>query len=162
MKIDLRAHDPVWAEQFLSLRADLTEMLGDRALLLEHVGSTSVPGLRAKPILDLLLVVTDSADENAYAGHVEACGYALHHREPDWYEHRMFTRCAPDANLHVFSAGCEEIDRMIGFRDLLRRDAGALARYEREKLSLAERDWPTVQDYADAKADVVTRLLHAG
>jgi len=162
VRIELREHDPAWAEQFLILRAELMESLGDRALLLEHVGSTAVPGLRAKPILDLLLVVTDSTDENAYAGHVEACGYALHRREPDWYEHRMFKLWAPAVNLHVFSAGCVEIDRMIRFRDLLRRDAGALARYELEKLSLAERDWPTVQDYADAKTDVVTRLLNAG
>lgn len=161
MKIDLVDHHPAWAGQVQTLRADLLETLGDRALALEHVGSTAVPGLRAKPILDLLLVVSDSADENAYAGPIEQCGYALHHREPDWFEHRMFKRWAPDANLHVLSAGCEEIDRMLRFRDLLRRDASARARYETEKRRLAERDWSRVQDYADAKADVVNEILRS-
>ena len=159
MKIELCDHDPLWAGQFEELRAPLAASLGDRALRLEHVGSTAVPGLCAKPVLDLLLVVAESAAEASYAGPIESCGYVLRHREPDWYEHRMFVLAAPAANLHVLSAGCPEIERMIRFRDLLRMDDGAREAYAAKKRELARQEWSEVQEYADAKTDEVERLL---
>ena len=70
---------------------------------IEHVGSTSVPGLPAKPIIDILLVVADSAKETEYVTALEGAGYKLRVREPGWYEHRMFKRPENDVNLHVFS-----------------------------------------------------------
>ena len=66
--------------------------LGDRVRLLEHAGSTSVPGLAAKPIIDMVLAVADSADEAAYVPSMEAAGYVLRIREPDWHQHRLFQR----------------------------------------------------------------------
>ena len=88
--------------------------------LLEHAGSTSVPGLAAKPRIDIMLAVPDSADEPSYVPALEAAGYVLRIREPDWYEHRVFKGPDTDVNLHVFSAGCPEIARMLLFRDWLR------------------------------------------
>jgi GrpB-like predicted nucleotidyltransferase (UPF0157 family) len=79
-----------------------------------------VPGLCAKPIIDMLLAVPDSSAEPAYAPDMERAGYVLRIREPDWYEHRMFKGPATDINLHVFSVGCVEIERMLRFRDWLR------------------------------------------
>ena len=146
MKIQLREHDPIWAEQSGALKAALMDALGARALGLEHVGSTSVPGLCAKPVLDLLLIVEDSAEEGAYVTDVEACGYTLRHREPEWFEHRMFKRSDPDVNLHVFSAGCAEVERMTAFRDLLRRDEAARSYYASEKRRLAELDWQPTEN----------------
>ena len=78
------------------------------------------PGRQAP--IDIVLAVADSADEAAYVGALEAAGYVLHIREPDWYEHRLFTRPELELNLHVFSLGCAEIERMLRFRDHLRRD----------------------------------------
>jgi len=128
-------------------------------LLLEQVGSTSVPGLAAKPKIDVLLVVEDSADEAAYVPAMEAAGYMLHIREPDWFEHRMFKGPDTDINLHVFSSGCGEIERMLLFRNWLRRNPADRELYEKTKRELARRNWKFGQHYADAKTDVVRTIL---
>jgi GrpB-like predicted nucleotidyltransferase (UPF0157 family) len=126
---------------------------------IEHVGSTAVPGLAAKPRIDVRLVVADSADEPAYVPAVEAAGYVLRIREPDWYEHRVFKGPDVDINLDVLSPGCPEIDRMLLFRDWLRSNASDRRLYERTKRELARRDWTYVQNYADAKTAVVEEIL---
>ncbi len=118
-----------------------------------------MPGLAAKPVIDILLVVSDSASEAAYVPALESAGYVLRIREPSWYEHRMFKGPGADVNLHVFSAGCCEIDRMLLFRDWLRDNAADRDLYARTKLSLAQKEWDHVQDYADAKTVVVKEIL---
>jgi GrpB-like predicted nucleotidyltransferase (UPF0157 family) len=128
-------------------------------LQIEHAGSTSVPGLAAKPIIDLLLRVTDSADEEAYVPALEAGGYVLRIREPDWYEHRMFKGPDTDINLHVFSSGCPEIGRMLIFRDRLRSNAADRDLYARTKLALAQEEWKYVQNYADAKTAIIEEII---
>lgn len=80
-------------------------------------------------------------------------------REPGWYEHRMFKASDPAANPHVFSDGCEEIDRMLLFRDWLRDHAGDRLRYEEKKRALAGRLWRYTQNYADAKSGIVREIL---
>jgi GrpB-like predicted nucleotidyltransferase (UPF0157 family) len=126
---------------------------------LEHVGLTSVPGLAAKPIIDVLLVVPDSADEPAYVPDLEAAGYVLVVREPGWFQHRCFKGPDTDVNLHVYSTGGEEIERYLLFRDHLRASPEDRARYQRVKRELAERDWNYVQEYADAKSEVVEEII---
>jgi GrpB-like predicted nucleotidyltransferase (UPF0157 family) len=133
--------------------------LGRRALRIEHTGSTSVPGLAAKPIVDILLVVVDSADEDTYVPALEAAGYILHIREIDWYQHRMFRGPDTEINLHVFSSGCSEIDRVLMFRDWLRSNAADRDLYARTKLALAQQEWRHVQNYADAKTVVIEEIL---
>jgi GrpB-like predicted nucleotidyltransferase (UPF0157 family) len=157
--IELVGYDNGWPEVFRAEAKRVTAVLGDRALRVEHVGSTSVPGLAAKPIIDMLLVVADSSDESAYVSSLEAAGYVLRIREPGWYEHRLLKGPAANINLHVFSAGCAEIDRMILFRDHLRTNAGDRELYLRTKRELAARDWDYVQNYADAKSAVVEEIL---
>ena len=118
-----------------------------------------MPGLAAKPIIDIVLAVADSAQEDAYVPPLQAAGYALRVREPDWYEHRMLRGGEKDVNLHVFSAGCPEIDRMLRFRDRLRSNAADRERYAAVKRELASRQWRDVQDYADAKTDVISEIV---
>ena len=118
-----------------------------------------MPGLVAKPIIDMLLVVTDSADEDAYVPAMEAAGYVLRIREANWYEHRMFKGPDTEINLHVFSRGCPEIDRMLMFRDWLRRNAADRDLYARTKLALARKEWKYVQNYADAKTIVIEEII---
>jgi GrpB-like predicted nucleotidyltransferase (UPF0157 family) len=130
-----------------------------RALCIEHVGSSSVPGLAAKPVIDIVLVVADSANEKAYAADLESAGYVLRIREPEWFEHRMFKGTNPEVNLHVFSSGCPEVHRMLRFRDWLRVNAADRELYQRAKFALAQQDWGQVQDYADAKSAVVAAIL---
>src|SRR6266567_2187781 len=109
--IQIADYHPEWPRLFEREAERIRTVLGNRVLLLEHVGSTSVPGLAAKPRIDVLLVVADSADESAYIPALEAAAYVLHIREPDWYEHRLLKGPDTAINLHVFSPGCPEIDR---------------------------------------------------
>ena len=152
-------YDPQWAELFEREAARIRGVLAERALRIEHVGSTSVPGLPAKPVIDIVLVVADSADETAYVTVLAAAGYRLHVREGYWYEHRMFKGPDTDINLHTFSAGCPEIDRMLVFRDWLRATPTDRQLYARTKLDLAQRDWTFIQNYADAKSAVISSIM---
>ena len=159
MRIVLADPDPQWPRLFDQLAERISGALADRVLLLEHAGSTSVPGLAAKPIIDIVLQVPQIEDEDSYVPGLEAVGFRFHLREPDWYDHRLLKGSDIASNLHVFGAPCEEVDRMLEFRNRLRTDADALARYQNTKRSLAEREWPTVQDYADAKTDIIRAIL---
>ena len=157
--IELVDYDPAWPGLFAREAERIRAALGERAVLLEHTGSTSVPGLAAKPIIDMTLAVPDSSDEESYAPALEAAGYVLRIREPDWHEHRVFKGPDTNVNLHVFSDGCPEIDRMLRFRDWLRTDQADRELYEQTKRKLAAREWTYVQDYADAKTAVVEEIL---
>jgi GrpB-like predicted nucleotidyltransferase (UPF0157 family)/predicted enzyme related to lactoylglutathione lyase len=151
--------DPAWALTAAGLIRDIRAALGATVRVLEHAGSTSVPGLAAKPVIDLLLGVPDPVDEPAYVPALEAVGYELRIREPEWHEHRLLRHTDPAVNLHVFAADSDEIDRMLAFRDHLRNDAADRELYLRTKRDLASRTWAFVQDYADAKSDVVADIM---
>ena len=157
--IILAEYDPEWAGIFAREADRIRAVLGDRALRVEHVGSTSVPGLAAKPIIDILLVVPNSADEPSYVPAMEAAGYVLRIREPDWFEHRVFKGPDTNINLHVFSADASEVDRMLRFRDRLRDSDADREYYARTKRELAQRTWRHVQHYADAKTAVVQEIM---
>ena len=159
MRIDLVPWDPGWPALYEEEKRRIRRCLSHDALLIEHVGSTAVPGLAAKPIIDIVLAVADSANEASYLPRLESGGYSLKLREPDWYEHRLLKGPGTDINLHVFSDGCPEIDRMILLRDRLRRSREDLERYARVKAGLAREEWPSVQDYADAKSEIVASIL---
>ncbi|HKY53863.1 MAG TPA: GrpB family protein [Anaerolineales bacterium] len=152
-------YEPEWPRLFEREETRIRAALGELALSIEHVGSTSVPGLAAKPKIDILLVVANSADESTYFPALEESGYILKIREPDWYEHRMFKGPDIDVNLHVFSQGCEEIERMLLFRNWLRNNADDRQLYEQTKRELAKRTWKYMQNYADAKSAVVAEIM---
>ncbi len=157
--IYLAPYDPEWPRMFEREAARIRDVLGDRVLLLEHVGSTSVPGLAAKPKIDIDLAVADTTDEAAYVPDLEAAGYVLRIRETDWHEHRLFKGPDVDINLHTFTIGCLEIERMVKFRDHLRTDSADFQLYLNLKLELASRTWQHTQDYADAKSHVVEEII---
>jgi GrpB-like predicted nucleotidyltransferase (UPF0157 family) len=103
--------------------------------------------------------VPDSKDEAAYVPDMEAAGYVLRIREADWFQHRLFKGPDININLHTFSAGCAEVDRMLVFRDWLRTNAADRELYARTKRELATRDWKYMQQYADAKTAVVKEIM---
>jgi GrpB-like predicted nucleotidyltransferase (UPF0157 family) len=152
-------YDPRWPGVFEHEAVRIRAALKDRALRVEHVGSTSVPGLAAKPVIDIVLVVVDSADEAAYVPLLEAVGYRLQVREVDWYEHRMFKGPDTDVNIHTFSAGCVEVDRMLAFRNWLRTNLADRELYAQTKQNLAQRQWMFVQNYADAKNAIIDQIM---
>jgi GrpB-like predicted nucleotidyltransferase (UPF0157 family) len=157
--VELADYDPAWPGLFAREAVRIRAALGDRVLLLEHTGSTSVPGLAAKPRIDMVLAVADSADEASYVPGLEQAGYRMCIREPGWLEHRVFKGPDTDVNLHVFTAGTAEIDRILLFRDWLRaHDADRLA-YEQVKRDLAKQNWQYIQHYADAKAGIIGEIM---
>jgi GrpB-like predicted nucleotidyltransferase (UPF0157 family) len=160
-RINIVAYDPDWPGKFETHAKVIADALGGSALRVEHIGSTSVPGLAAKPVIDILVVVSDSADESAYLPRLQAAGYVLRVREPDWNEHRMFRTPEKDVHVHVYSAGCTEVERNLIFRDRLRRNIDDRSRYERTKRELAAKEWSDMNEYADAKSEVIEGILAA-
>jgi GrpB-like predicted nucleotidyltransferase (UPF0157 family) len=154
-------YDTAWPGAFRRHAGRIAEALGHAALRIEHIGSTSVPDLAAKPIIDILLVVEDSADEAAYLPRMEQAGYQLRVRERDWHEHRMFRTPERSVHIHVYSQGCPEIERNLTFRDRLRNSALDRQRYEEEKRKLAKRDWDRMDDYARAKTGIIEEIIAA-
>jgi GrpB-like predicted nucleotidyltransferase (UPF0157 family) len=152
-------YDPTWPQRFRQEATKIRSALGEVALRIEHIGSTSVPGLAAKSIVDILLVVEDSGDETSYVPALEDAGYILRVREPDFHEHRMFRTAEKDVHMHVFSPGSPEIERYLLLRDHLREDAEDRELYARTKRDLASRSWPSMDHYAEAKTEVVEGIL---
>jgi GrpB-like predicted nucleotidyltransferase (UPF0157 family) len=157
--IHLADYDPSWPLLYDAEAAKIRAALGEDAIVLEHVGSTSIPGLCAKPLIDIVLGVADSADETSYVPALTAQGYRLHLREPDWAQHRVMKGDQPPVNLHVFTAGSAEITCMLAFRDRCRNDPDERRLYEEAKRALAAQTWRHVQHYANAKGDVVEAII---
>lgn len=152
-------YNPDWPRQFGFHARRIAQVLGEAALQVEHIGSTSLPGLAAKSIVDVLVVVEDSADESTYLPQLEVAGYVLRVREPDWNEHRMFRTREKDVHIHIYSPGCKEIERNLTFRDRLRRNDDDRRRYEQRKHDLATRDWADMNAYAAAKTEVIEEII---
>lgn len=153
-RVVLVRSDPAWPRRFEAERARILAALGPRALRVEHIGSTSVPGLAAKPIVDIQLSVRDVDDEDDYLPALVEAGYELRVREP---EHRL-VRIFDEVHVHVCSAGSSWERRHLLFRDRLRAHAGDRELYERTKQELARREWRSRNDYADAKSDVIAEI----
>ena len=137
-------YNPLWPEKFQKHAAILSQALGTKALSIEHVGSTSVPGLAAKPIIDIIVQVENSGDEPAYLPALLAAGYVLRVCEPDWHQHRMVRTPELDVHINIFSTGCIEVTRQLAFRDHLRRNAEDRLLYQSVKRGLAKEDWPDI------------------
>ena len=136
-KVVLEEYDAAWKGIFEEEKEKIGRALGRNGIVTEHVGSTSVPGLCAKPVIDILLIVRDSSDEDAYVPQLERVGYTMRIREPEWFRHRI----------------------MLDFRDWLRTDEGDRMLYGNTKKALVQREWHYLQDYADAKSDVVREIF---
>jgi GrpB-like predicted nucleotidyltransferase (UPF0157 family) len=147
---------PKWATRFASERVRILEALGEVARRVEHVGSTAVPGLAAKPIVDILVAVDDPDDEEGYLDAMEATGYELGVREPG---HRMFRTPERDVHVHVWKAGSEDERRHLLFRDWLRRAPDDRALYESVKRRFVGERFTDMNYYARAKGPVIAQIM---
>ncbi len=152
-------YDPAWPGRFRRQEERIRAALGEAAPVVEHIGSTAVPGLAAKPIIDVLLVVGDSSDEPSYLPAMEEAGYVLRVRERDFHEHRMFRTVEKDVHVHVFSPGSPEVERYLLLRDRLRSNNEDRELYARTKRELANETWTTMNHYAEAKTGVVEGII---
>lgn len=156
-QIEVCAYDPHWSQIFAAASAAIKQALGATALQIEHVGSTAVPGLPAKPVIDIDLIVPDPALESAYIPALEALDYDLTVREPSWYQHRMLRHATPRMNLHVFGPDCPEHFRHLLFRDWLREHQDDRDRYAEIK-QLATQGVEDVAQYNRQKSDFIRSL----
>lgn len=149
-------YDATWPERFAELKRRVEQALAATALSVEHIGSTSVPGLAAKPIIDILLTVRSVTDEASYVGALEQVGFVLRVREPG---HRMLRTPERDVHLHVYAPDDQAVADYLDLRDWLRESESDRALYEATKRDLARRKWPDMNYYADAKSDVIRAVL---
>lgn len=162
--VEIVEYDATWPDRYQWFADDIRRTLGDAVLALEHVGSTSVPGLAAKDVIDIDLIVADPRDEPAYVPLLESAGWELRVREPSWHEHRCLRYVEPRSNLHVFGPGCPEAIRHAMFRDWLRSHPDDRELYARAKRA-AVPGGGSLMDYNLRKQAVVReiydRLFHA-
>ena len=151
-EIVIADYDPAWPARYELERARIAAELGERALRIEHIGSTSVPGLAAKPIVDILVEVASLE----HAASLERAGYVLRVREDG---HRMFRTPERDVNVHVWPTGSPSIATDLAFRDRLRTSSEDRAAYAALKRELAARDWPDTNHYAEAKGPLIREIL---
>lgn len=149
----LADYDPQWPEIYTEHELRIRQALGPAAVQIEHIGSTSVPGLAAKPIIDVLVTVKDITAEEDYLDQLLDDGYELRVREPG---HRLVRTPARDVHVHVLEAGDEDADDYLLFRDRLRANPEDRVLYERTKRALIEQDWADMNAYAEAKTGVIT------
>lgn len=147
--------DPAWPQRFAVERAKIVATLGVKALRVDHVGSTSIRGLAAKPIIDIELTVKDVEDEDDYLPALVAAGYQLRVREPG---HRMFRTANLGVHVHCCTTGSDWERRHLLFRDWLRHDQADRAAYGELKNELAKRDWPDMNAYAKAKSALISEI----
>jgi GrpB-like predicted nucleotidyltransferase (UPF0157 family) len=152
-------YDSSWPTRYRAELARVQAALGDAALRIEHIGSTAVPGLAAKPIVDLLVTVADVDDDAAIVPPLDTAGYELRVREPG---HRMFRTRERDVHVHLWSDCDPEVARHLRFRDRLRESPADRDAYERLKRALAARDCPDMNAYADAKASLIDEIVARG
>lgn len=155
--VTIVAYNPEWPRRFEALAARIRDALGEAALDVEHVGSTSVEGLAAKDVIDIGLTVADPRDEDAYVPALARLGYVLTVREPSWHEHRCLRLADPRVNLHVFGPDCPETIRLRLFRGWLRTHPEDRQRYEDAKVA-AVPGGGSVMDYNGRKQQVIREI----
>ncbi|MFI5659864.1 GrpB family protein [Streptomyces sp. NPDC051684] len=154
-EIRVVAYDPAWPAAFRRERRRIVNVLGPLARRVDHVGSTAVPGLVAKPIIDIDVSVPDADDEDAYLVALGSAGYVLRVRQTG---HRMVRTPDLGVQVHICTAGSEWERRHLLFRDWLRKDTADRAAYGRHKQRLAEQDWPDMNAYAAAKGPLIAEI----
>ena len=161
-KMEIVEPNPTWPQTFAMLKALIVDALGPTALVVEHTGSTSVPGLPAKDVIDIDLTVPDPTDEVAYVAPLEAAGFHFLLREPAWHQHRFFCRYEPAANLHVFGPDAVEPVRHRIFRDWLLShpdDKELYAETKREAMTESSQSGENMMQYTERKNAVVRGIL---
>lgn len=167
-KILIVEPNPAWPQQFLDTTARIERALGTTAKAIHHVGSTSVPGLPAKNVIDVDLVVMDIHDEDSYVKPLKRAGFSFLFREPAWHQHRFFVDEGDrpgsyPINLHVFGPDCPEVEKHRIFRDWLSKTPDDLQRYatvKRESAAASESAGETIQQYNMRKEKVLREILN--
>ncbi len=155
LELELHSYDARWAVDYRHHRRRILDALAGSAVEVEHIGSTSVPGLAAKPIIDIVVAVDDITAEEDYLDALLAAGYELRVREP---RHRLVRTPERDVHVHLYERTDPAVAEYLLLRDHLRSDSGDRALYESTKRTLLDKRWDDMNDYADAKTDVILAI----
>lgn len=155
LELTLHPYDPRWPRNYLEHERRILDALEALDVDTHHIGSTSVPGLAAKPIIDVAVTVPDITAEEDYLDPLLAARYELRVREPG---HRLVRTPTRDVHVHLYQRGAIEVAEYLLLRDRLRTDANDRALYESVKRDLLRRRWDDINDYADAKSDVIAAI----
>lgn len=155
--VEIVDYDLSWPRAFAEHRRRILDAIGETARTVEHIGSSAVPGLAAKPVVDIMVTVDDPDDEAAHVGPLERAGYVLRVREAD---HRMLRTPERDVHVHIWRAGSDDEERHLVFRDHLRSDPADRDAYEALKRSLAGQ-WRDVNYYSEAKGPFIRRTVES-
>ena len=156
LKLELHTHDGSWNSLYLEHERRIRRALGIQHIEIEHIGSTSVPGLAAKPIIDIVVAVHDITAEEDYLDPLIAAGYLLRVRGPG---RRMVRTPGRDVHVHILQTGDDAIDAYLVFRDHLRSNADDRVLYASTKHSLIEQGFTDMNAYSDAKTDVIAAIM---
>jgi GrpB-like predicted nucleotidyltransferase (UPF0157 family) len=155
LEVQLHAYDDRWPAIYLEQRVRIGNALAPVDFDIQHIGSTSVPGLAAKPIIDIVVPIRDITAEEDYLNALLDAGYVLRVREPG---HRLVRTPERDVHVHIFQRHDPAVDEYLLLRDRLRSNADDRALYETTKRSLLAKSWDDMNDYADAKTDVIVAI----
>jgi GrpB-like predicted nucleotidyltransferase (UPF0157 family) len=159
MKLIVADYSPAWPGLFEEEKRLLETVVPAGVGVIEHVGSTSVPGLAAKPIIDIMIGLHDFSTVDALVPAIVALGYEYIPKYEDVMPYRRYFRRmlgeAHTHHIHMVATGTEFWDRHLLFRDYLRANPDASDRYASLKRMLAEREWNDMNDYAAAKTDFI-------
>ena len=166
-KMTIVEPNPAWPQRFLDTKARIEGVLGSTAVAIHHAGSTSVPGLPAKDIIDIDLVVKDIKDEDSYAGGLESLGFKFLLREPAWHEQRFFVDegdrpGAYPINLHTFGLDCPEVEKHRIFREWLSKtpnDLQLYAKVKRESAAASEAAGESMKEYTLRKEQTIREIM---
>lgn len=156
--VEVVAYDPSWPQKYEKIERFIKNALGSNLQTIDHIGSTSIPNISAKPVIDIDLSVSDPADENSYLSALEKLGFKLIVREPRFYGHRLLHLAEPRVNLHVFSTDCPETIRHLLFRDWLRKSKEDRQLYANAKLDAVKDSRLDIEKYHENKKHVVHEI----
>ncbi|WPH03825.1 Hypothetical protein R9X50_00670800 [Acrodontium crateriforme] len=163
LPLTVEPYNPAWPFHFQEIRARIVAAIGTTALFIAHVGSTSIPGIAAKPVIDIDMVVKDVEDEASYVPALEAVGFQFLFRQPKWHAHRFLVGNQPiSCNLHVFGKQCPEVEKHRIFRDYLLgcdEDRELYARTKLQAVAASIREGENVQGYNGRKEKVILQIL---
>jgi GrpB-like predicted nucleotidyltransferase (UPF0157 family) len=159
--IVLVPYDPRWCSDFEQESASVRAALGDLLMALHHIGSTAIPGIVAKPVVDMLAVVTDVVLLDTRAHLLEDLGYEAMGEfgiEGRRYFRKNSKEGARTHQIHAFAGGAPEIDRHLAFRDYLRGHPDEAQQYENLKLELARHFITDTASYTDGKTEFIREI----
>lgn len=162
MKVTIVEYRPEWTDMFEDEKRVLRNALGELSARIEHVGSTAVSGLAAKPVIDIMIGLDDFSIADKLVPKIEALDYEYIKKYEAVMPFRRFfvkeTGGVRTHQIHMVCVTSEFWERLILFRDYLRRNPETVAEYAAMKKNLAEREWLDVNEYADAKTEFIREI----